>query len=349
MTRTLLKINLLSCVILAGSAGLFLPRQSIAQDSQDRICSLDAGLYYTIKKGDTLWDLSERFFDSPWIWPDLWGKNQDIANPHWIYPGNRIRIYDRKGNAQILETPQAIATEPSTPAVEPQPEYYYYPRADSVGFVRKKPLTPCGAIFKVTDDKEMVSERDIVYVQPKGTRSFKLGDQFTIFRTVDTMQGLEAAPPIGVQHYIVGVLEIVRVAKRFSRAKVLKSYRNIERGDLLTPYTPMPSKIRIYESKKQFSATILASEDHTQLIGDHDLVFIDKGRKAGIKVGQYYSVYRREKGFLDDQENMETLLSPVDIGSILVLHVEDTTATAVVTSSERPIAPGAKLRTPPAL
>jgi LysM repeat protein len=32
----------------------------------------EAGFYYTVKKGDTLWDLSQRFSDTPWVWPDLW-------------------------------------------------------------------------------------------------------------------------------------------------------------------------------------------------------------------------------------------------------------------------------------
>jgi len=51
----------------------------------------EAGFYYTVKKGDTLWDLSQRFSDTPWQWPDLWHENQQLPNPHWIYPGERIR------------------------------------------------------------------------------------------------------------------------------------------------------------------------------------------------------------------------------------------------------------------
>ena len=43
----------------------------------------ESGIYYTIQKGDTLWDLSERFFDSPALWPGLWQENHQIPNPHW--------------------------------------------------------------------------------------------------------------------------------------------------------------------------------------------------------------------------------------------------------------------------
>jgi hypothetical protein len=48
---------------------------------------------YTIRPGDTLWDLSGRFLNNPWYWPKIWSYNPEITNPHWIYPGNLLRFY----------------------------------------------------------------------------------------------------------------------------------------------------------------------------------------------------------------------------------------------------------------
>jgi hypothetical protein len=54
---------------------------------------------YTIQKGDTLWDLSQKFLANPWYWPKIWSQNPQIENPHWIYPGNKLRITPGEGGA----------------------------------------------------------------------------------------------------------------------------------------------------------------------------------------------------------------------------------------------------------
>ncbi|HZI15707.1 MAG TPA: LysM domain-containing protein, partial [Myxococcus sp.] len=47
------------------------------------------GEVHAVQDGDTLWDLSQRYLGSPWYWPKVWSYNPEIANPHWIYPGNQ--------------------------------------------------------------------------------------------------------------------------------------------------------------------------------------------------------------------------------------------------------------------
>ena len=64
---------------------------------------------YTIQKGDTLWDLSQKFLNNPWYWPKIWSLNPGIENPHWIYPGNRLKIVPGEGGPQAPAQVQANA------------------------------------------------------------------------------------------------------------------------------------------------------------------------------------------------------------------------------------------------
>jgi len=57
---------------------------------------------YTVKRGDTLWDISKLFLKSPWRWPELWGLNlEQIRNPHLIYPGQVLGLERSGGRARL--------------------------------------------------------------------------------------------------------------------------------------------------------------------------------------------------------------------------------------------------------
>jgi hypothetical protein len=308
----------------------------------------EAGFYYTIQKGDTLWDLSSRFFDSPWIWPELWQENQQIPNPHWIYPGERIRLFQQSGKDSFSLTLPESETTPVAAQTDVEPvqteelPYFEYTLIDRVGFIRKEPLQPIGAIFKVEDDKEMISTNDLLYVRSAGGEIDLLvpGSRYVIYRMIDPTDDKKINNRFGKQYYMLGVAEVIKKGEGYVLAKVLESFATIQIGDLLMPYKRRSPKITLNPSPAELRGKIIGAEHHNRIIGDYTVIFIDKGAEDNVEPGQRYRVFYQEKQRLTPTSKEEVLLPPVDFGVFIILHTEKNTATAMVIKADTNISPG---------
>jgi len=337
------KFQMIICLSVL-TAMIFSPVRIFAQENKE-IVEHEAGFYYTVQKGDTLWDLSDWFFDSPWLWPDLWSENSQIPNPHWIYPGERIRLFHQKGIESFVgKTAAKIrAIKKEKPK---KPLYYYYSPINRIGFIRKAPVIPAGAIFKVKDDKEMISAGDLVFIRAKGDINLTAGSKYSVYRTSKPIIDQKTEALIGTQHYLTGIVEITKMEPRFAVARVIQSYRTIEVGNLLMPYKRRSPRIELTQSKKGLNGELIISEEHADIIGDNDIAFIDKGSKDDVKLGQQYSIYYQERQRFNTETKEDVLLTQVVYGTLLVLHAEQTTSTVLITRSDRGINSGAKICSP---
>jgi hypothetical protein len=312
---------------------------------------LETGFYYTVKKGDTLWDISQRFNDTPWQWPDLWQENKQLPNPHWIYPGERIRLY-RKSDIQPYESQvQEAPPQVEIPAMEPKPEsppvQFYYSRMGRIGFIRKPPVNPLGEIFKSHHDKKLISANDMVYIRPSetgGSAALSPGERFTVYRTMKPTDERYSEDTIGTQHYLLGVAEITRIEPKYAIAKIIAAFRTIHTGDLLMAFEGQATEVQVVPSTPGIRAKLINTEDHTELIGAKVVAFIDKGEVDNLRPGQEYNICKQETVKGPDKELLT--LAPVKIGSIIVLRTEKTTSTVFVTKAKGKIQPGELVLTP---
>jgi LysM repeat protein len=332
---------------------------------EEEVVETETGFYYTVKKGDTLWDLSQKFSDTPYLWPDLWSDNSQITNPHLIYPGQRIRLYRRtdteKETRPVVEEKPVetkappievepeevpkIAT-PEIPEAKPVSKTYRYTEIDRVGFIKDKAMTPEGFIFKVKEDKELISTGDIIYISQKEGNSLTSGGKYTAYRTLESIYD-ETGKYIGIQHYLLGIVEITNTAPRFAIAKVVRSFSNIKVNDKLMSYKRRSMNIVQQKSKEGLLGKIIISEKHNILMGDRTTAFINKGDSDGVKPGQYYSIFYQDKSSIAQGSRKKIPLDAVIFGKLIVLHTEKTTSTVFITATDRQVDPGSKICTPP--
>jgi len=345
-------------------------------DDVDDPAPEESRIFYTIQKGDTLWDLSEQFFGSPWIWPELWQQNKEIPNPHLIYPGKRIRLFQEdwrypppepaeeevvqteEGKIELPETESTSLQQEATPITEPQTisEYFSFFGIDSIGYLRiedKKERAKNRRenfkqfdrpyIYKSQKNKIMISERDIVYITDPAKEPMDIGNKYSIYRIREFKD--KENDYVGTEYLLVGVAEITATnAPGFYEANILHSYRDIKQYDQLMPYTEQlqDSNLTYPENPvdiSQISGKMIAAEDNREIFGISNIAYINKGASDGVMGGQKYVMYYQEK-FKDTQTGEEILLNPVIYGAFIVVMPKQNTSTVIITKSDKSIKRG---------
>jgi hypothetical protein len=232
---------------------------------------------YTIRPGDTLWDLSGRFLNNPWYWPKVWSFNPEITNPHWIEPGNVLKFYPSAEEAPARVEPAPVMPsgvavgpdQPEEPAVEPPRELEDFSRADmkapvtaeeqeevnvagpyGIGYVAPRTImarrdtfvTPrevaeSGSLTAAFEEKRMLSTMDRAYARFKGSAQLVPGETYLVYRTTRAIKHPISGELIGYQSKLLGTAKAVKVDDQVVTVEIGVTNDPIERGDLLGPWT----------------------------------------------------------------------------------------------------------------
>lgn len=303
------------------------------------------GEVYTIKKGDTLWDLSQRFIDDPLYWPNIWSDNPElITNPHLIFPGQQIRIYD--GRLHIIpalaDTTTEAPTEVAAAAAQEELSITVAARGDGFILVDEHPQ---GRILDATDNRLLLTETDLVFVAMNSGTIAREGDTFGLYQRGESIvHPHNKKQRLGTMMYNLGSLTVVEVRGSTVVGRIDKAYREITRGAELFYYDPPRRDISLRRGTTDMTGTLVAAQDEKGTISTGDVVFIDLGRNNELSVGNLFYISRprqlssealRGAGHLDLPEEV--------IGAAIVTETRNTTATALMIKSVDSAAIGNKV------
>jgi hypothetical protein len=337
-----------SCLILAFtvfSGAAFAETAAATESNGTEWIQTSQIISYKVKRGDTLWDISMRLYDTAALWPDLWKLNPHIKNPHWIEPGTVLNIYQRDGMS--LDTEKELRSGPDPWGSGAPPEKFVYPSMAELAFLRPEPLVSIGRIMLSDgDQKVMLSKGDVIYLKFTDNIRHSVGERFTIFNSEEKVIDPDKDDAtIGYLHHVVGQAMITDVYPKNAVAKIIESYRPIKVDDGIMPFEPPDSEIHLTSAVSGLAGRVLATEKLAEVFGRGDIVFIDKGENEGVKPGQTYSLFnKRVVETWDDLELEEMNVPPQDMGKILILQAEKTTATALVLQSRDMMEPGSRVR-----
>ncbi|MDD2337626.1 MAG: LysM peptidoglycan-binding domain-containing protein [Geobacteraceae bacterium] len=295
---------------------------------------------YVVKKGDTLWGLSDRFLQDPFYWPNLWARNQVITNPHLIYPGQRVRIYPDR--IEFIETEAAPVTPP--PSQEQVVQERIFTLSGSEGFLLETDLNPAGTILQSDHNRLIVGQEDTVYTDIGTELGAKPGDNYSIIKKVKKVFHPVTGSFIGYKYLPLGKLELVDLEARSSRAIITNSYLEISPGDILTPYRNERREVALKAADKNLDGYIVESRMGNITIGNNDVVYLDLGKTQGVEVGNMLYVVRDVPLNKTYVKRDAAPLPQQVLGAVVVVDVSDKTSTALVIKSVETIYLGDKVK-----
>lgn len=328
-------------------------------DYPKTITPKDGQQVYLVQKGDTLWDLSAKFLNNPYAWPQIWELNQWIKDPHWIYPGDPL-IIDAGRGAQG-PTPEAVTSaEPMKLDINAlrRPELAY----SISDFVQEPFIAPQGGdawfkangAFQITgkkdDGKSILGDGDVVYLNAGDAQGVRQGDRFLIIQTVQAkLKHPDTGKVMGDVLEQVGILRVDHVTPNGAVATLERTMNSVEVGDHITRFTE-PSDINL-ELRKDTDepvkmqdpvAEVVFTRDSHKLNGSGNQVVVDRGSNDGLKVGDIL-LMARSNSWPGGEGKKDTEHFSHYLGQAMVVRVDAATATCRILRAEEEVYVGDKL------
>ena len=318
---------------------------------------------YVVQRGDTLWDISGKFLRDPWYWPEIWYVNPQVENPHLIYPGDLLKLVYMDGAPKVkLEPGPARMTGPSgTERLSPRVRSEDLDQAiTTIPFSVIEPFLNGGMIM---DRKEIdglpyvVALRDHlvagagheVYVEDLDPE-IPVGNNFTIIRKDDKLRDPDDGDLLGYEVLFIGNAELRAQSDRNTPATLFLTNTNREviAGDLVKQIDlTLPMNFFPSAPDGEVEGTIISVVDGVALIGQYQMVILNRGSEHGLQAGSVLSVWQKGERVRDYSTIAAKVTLPDTFaGNVMVVKAYDDISYALVMEAVSEMRVGDGVRNP---
>ncbi len=303
--------------------------------------------YYIVREGDTLWDITDHFYEDPYLWPIVWSHNAHIANPHWIYPGDPIYLASIAGRylADAAMVPEQAAVRPLASALPDVSTMYISRRVADTALVSAEDAGRAGRVLAARDNKFLLAQGDEVYLQLPEDSDASYTGPYQVLRGLREIRHPQTKEQMGTLYSILGY---VRVAGQpqdgVARGMIMISQDAIEAGDLIRKGAPPPKEIYSNPSKRELDGWVVAGLRTDDLLSEYDVVFIDQGVEDGVQEGDTFWVLEPVRKVKNPSGFGEVSLPDTRMAVVVVIHTEKETSTVLVTNSHSVFSAGDRVR-----
>jgi len=322
---------------------------------------------YNVVGGDTLWDLSGRFWNEPTTWPELWALNPQFRNPHIIYPGDPIYLQRGAPGAgavaedRVIRLPLERLTPPGAgsenvasgtgadgaaggmTAARTGPMRYRFARGEAMDFIAENPVRRWGTVNNRHQIKVAYAAGEDVEFDVAAGAPVRTGDVLTLVDDTEEVIHPVSGQPNGYYVHVLGQLEVLAVDGNRGVGWLSETYDTVEDGAGVVAYRQPVLELTAQPSPPGMEGLVLRGVPGRILFATDDLVFVDRGARQGLVPGAELEIPVRE-GRRDAQ-------GVVDLGSplarLLIVTVEDKTAAGVVVDSRAALEAGDRFAAAP--
>jgi len=253
---------------------------------------------YVVKRGDTLWGISSMFLRDPWLWPEVWYINPQVANPHLIYPGDTLSLaYGADGRPQIRLTQGGsgarldprLRTDPIDGAIPTIPYQSIAAFLSRPSLLTPEQVKESPYVLAFRDKHEVAGSGNELYI--RNLNNAANNARFSIVHVGDPLRDPDDGKVIGYQGIYTGTALVSKKDGEVTKAVLVDSARETLRGDKVMPSdNDVPLNFQPMAPRGNVSGQIIAVVDGTDLIGQYQIVAINRGSRDGIGNGTVLAV-----------------------------------------------------------
>lgn len=284
---------------------------------------------YVVQKGDTLWEISNRFLKSPWLWPEIWHANQQIHNPHLIFPGDMISLVyiDGKPRLTVVRRGESGRTIKLSPKVRKLPGESAIP-AIPLGMINsflnqsrifnsKQELERAPYVFASRQERIINGAGDKIYARG---RVDSLNKDLTIYRSGEVILDPDTGEMLGVIGHNIASIDLLKVEDGVASLRVKKSHSEVRPGDRVVASEVFSQVTTFFPSAPDAPITgkIASALENIKKVGQYNTVILNVGEREGLKQGDILVVYKNVK--VKDQMTGEMIQLPLERAGIVMVY-----------------------------